>query len=264
MRTLAKAVALVQILWLVGCDAQNVARSLPISPTPMSVAPTSTPAPPSAASTASTVEGISLIASPSFVISGEQLTMRWAVPSGRGCAGGGDWVALYRVGDPDFTGAANGHSDLWFLHLCDATSGSSTLSAPPEPGQYEFRYMMGDTGVARSNEVTVIASASPSPLVPTLTIDGGTASSRQFGQTFWVVGSGYTGGGTVIRYINPPVSGSARITPLTADKLGNVSWAFTPTCGNFDPKNTVSIYAVDEVTGRTSNTITETVTGSCP
>jgi hypothetical protein len=49
---------------------------------------------------------------------------------------------------------------------------------------------------------------------------------------------------------------------LTADRLGNLSWAFTPSCGNFNP--TVAIYAVDDATGQTSNTITETVTGSCP
>jgi hypothetical protein len=210
-------------------------------------------------------EAFSLTASPSLVTAGGQLTMSWVAPSGRGCIGGGDWVALYRVGDPDISGAANGHSDLWFLHVCGATSGTSTLSAPLQPGQYEFRYIVGDTGVARSSPVTVSASASsPSPLVPTLTIDGGTASTRQLGQTFWIIGTGYTAGGTVTRYINPAVNGSNVITPLTVDRLGNLSWAFTPTCDNFNPKNTVAIYAVDDATGLTSNTITETVTGSCP
>jgi hypothetical protein len=189
-------------------------------------------------------------------------------PSGRGCTGGGDWVALFRIGDPDITGAANGHSDLWFVHLCGATAGTSTLSAPLQPGQYEFRYMVGDSGVARSNAVTVNASTfpAPSPLVPTLAVDGKTASSHQFGETFWVTGSGYTPGRPVTRHINPAVNGSTVITPLTADASGNLSWAFTPTCGTFDPRNTVAIYAVDDATGRASNIITETVTGStsCP
>ena len=81
------------------------------------------------------VEAFSATASPSLVTSGGQLTMSWVAPSGRGCNGGGDWVALYRVGDPDDTGAANGHSDLWFQHVCGAASGTSTLSAPPQPGQ---------------------------------------------------------------------------------------------------------------------------------
>jgi len=156
-------------------------------------------------------------------------------------------------------------SDLWFTHLCGATSGTSTLNAPTDPGEYEFRYMVGDAAVARSNPVTASAAASPaSPFVTTLSIDRGTASSRQPGQTSSVIGSGYTAGRTVTRYINPPVNGSTVITPGTADRLGNLSWAFTPTCENFNPKNTVVIYAVDDATGRTSNTITETVTGSCP
>ena len=191
--------------------------------------------------------------------------MSWVAPSGRGCIGGGDWVALFGLGDPDDTGAANGHSDLWFEHLCGATSGTSTLSAPPQPGEYEFRYMVGDTSVARSNPVTVKPSASPLAAALTLSVDGGTASSRQIGQTFWFSGSGYTARGTVTRYINPPVNGSNVLTPtLTADGSGHLNWTFTPRCGN--PKNTFAIYAVDDATGQTSNTVTETVTGStgCP
>jgi hypothetical protein len=104
---------------------------------------------------------VSLTTSSSLVTSGGQLTLSWVAPRGRGCNGGGDWLALYRVGDPDTTGAANGDSDLWFVHLCGATSGTSTLKAPPQPGQYEFRYMVGDFSVARSNPVTVSASTSP-------------------------------------------------------------------------------------------------------
>jgi hypothetical protein len=109
-------------------------------------------------------ESISLTASPGVVTAGGQLTLNWVGPSGRGCIGGGDWIAIFRVGDPDITGAANGHSDLWFVHLCGATSGTSTLSAPTQPSQYEFRFMVGDTAVARSSPVTVTASSpSPSP-----------------------------------------------------------------------------------------------------
>ena len=106
-----------------------------------------------------TLGTFSLTASPSLVTSGGQLTMSWSAPSGQGCNGGGDWIAIFRVGDPDITGAANGHSDLWYIHLCGATSGTSTLNAPSQPGQYEFRYMSGDTSVARSNPVTVRADS---------------------------------------------------------------------------------------------------------
>ena len=106
------------------------------------------------------VDVFSLTASPSVVTSGGPLTVNWVAPSGRGCIGGGDWIAIYRVGDPDNTGAANGHSDLWYEHLCGATSGTFTLSAPPQPDQYEFRYLVGDTAVARSSPVTVNAAVS--------------------------------------------------------------------------------------------------------
>jgi hypothetical protein len=212
------------------------------------------------------VEAFSATASPSLVASGGQLTVNWVAPSGRGCNGGGDWVALYKVGDPDDTGAANGHSDLWFVHVCGAASGTSTLSAPPQPGQYEFRYMVDSTpAVARSGPVTVTASASPSVLIPTLSVDGGTSSNRQIDQTFWFTGSGFTAGRTVTRYINPAVNGSTVLTPtLTSDGSGNLTWTFTPSCGS--PKNTFAIYAIDDATGRSSNTVTEIVTGStsCP
>jgi hypothetical protein len=102
----------------------------------------------------------SLTASPSLVTSGGPLTVNWVAPSGQGCNGGGDWIAIFRVGDPDFTGAANGHSDLWYEHLCGATSGTWTLKAPTQPGQYEFRYMVGGTSVAHSSPITVSASSS--------------------------------------------------------------------------------------------------------
>jgi hypothetical protein len=90
-----------------------------------------------------------------LVASGAELTVSWVAPSGRGCSGGGDWIALYRVGDPDQTGAANGHSDLWYEHVCGATSGTWTLKAPAEPAEYQFRFMVGDFSVARSQPITV-------------------------------------------------------------------------------------------------------------
>lgn len=107
------------------------------------------------ASPAPSIESVSLTASPSRVGTGDQITITWLAPAGRGCVGGGDWIAIYKVGDPDKTGAANGHSDLWYDHVCGAVTGTWTLSAPLQPGNYEFRYMVGDTAVARSNAVTV-------------------------------------------------------------------------------------------------------------
>src|SRR5688572_26565636 len=54
-----------------------------------------------------TYEFVSLTASPSVVGTGAHIAVTWIAPSGRGCHGGGDWIAIYRVGDPDITGAAN-------------------------------------------------------------------------------------------------------------------------------------------------------------
>lgn len=105
-----------------------------------------------------TYASFGMAASPSVVMAGGELTVSFEAPGGRGCPGGGDWIAIYRVGDPDETGASNGHSDLWYEHLCGATSGTFTLHAPSEPGTYEFRYMIGGTSVARSNPVTIQAS----------------------------------------------------------------------------------------------------------
>jgi len=99
----------------------------------------------------------SVTGSPGLVAPGGQLTVSWEGPSGRGCVGGGDWIAIYRVGDPDETGAANGHSDLWYDHVCGATSGLRSLNAPLQPGEYEFRFLVGVFSAARSNLITVRA-----------------------------------------------------------------------------------------------------------
>ena len=97
----------------------------------------------------------SVSATPSVARFGDELTVSWVAPEGRGCNGGGDWIAIYKVGDPDQTGASNGHSDLWYDHVCGATTGTRTLTAPDQPGAYEFRYLVWDTSVARSQTVMV-------------------------------------------------------------------------------------------------------------
>jgi len=104
-----------------------------------------------------TEDQFSVTVSPNIVAPGDRLTLSWNAPEGRGSLSGGDWIALFRVGDPDNTGATNGHSDLWYAHLRGAASGTLTLSAPIDRGEYEFRYMAGGTAVARSSAVTVTA-----------------------------------------------------------------------------------------------------------
>ena len=97
----------------------------------------------------------SVTGGPGLVAPGDELTVSWMTPAGRGCSGGGDWIALYRIGDPDNTGASNGHSDIWFDHVCGVVSGTWKLKAPAQSGTYEFRFMVGDFSVARSDTITV-------------------------------------------------------------------------------------------------------------
>ena len=97
----------------------------------------------------------SVTGSPNIVTPSAELNVSWVAPAGRGCTGGGDWIALYKVGAPDEITATNGHSDLWSDHVCGATSGTWTLKAPDQPGEYEFRFMVGDFSVARSLPITV-------------------------------------------------------------------------------------------------------------
>jgi hypothetical protein len=57
------------------------------------------------------------------------------------------------VGDPSTS------YDLWWKYTDGGTSGTFTLNAPTQPGQYEFRYLLDDGFVdtARSTPVTVSA-----------------------------------------------------------------------------------------------------------
>ncbi len=98
-----------------------------------------------------------LSASPSTVAPGGSLSVSWAAPSGRPTT---DWVGLYRVGD------ANG-AYLWWSYTNGTASGSATLTAPSQTGQYEFRYFLQDgyTLAARSNAVTVGSTTNAPPAV---------------------------------------------------------------------------------------------------
>jgi hypothetical protein len=82
---------------------------------------------------------------PNPVAPGEQLRVSWVAPGGLS-----DWVALFKVGDPN-------KSYGWWEYTNGAGSGTSTLNAPTEAGQYEFRYLLDDDYIdaARSSPVTV-------------------------------------------------------------------------------------------------------------
>ncbi len=114
------------------------------TPTP-SPQPTPTPAPGS----------YSLTAYPNIAAPGGTLSVSWTAPSGRPST---DWIGLYRIGDANT-------SFLWWQYTQGATSGTFTLDAPMETGQYEFRYLLEDgyADVARSNTLTISSTPAPTP-----------------------------------------------------------------------------------------------------
>ncbi len=96
-----------------------------------------------------------LSGSPGTVSAGASLSVSWTAPSGRP---GTDWLGLYQVGDPD-------GSYIWADYTGGAASGSRSLTAPSQTGQYEFRYFLQDsyTLAVRSNPVTVEGGGSTDP-----------------------------------------------------------------------------------------------------
>jgi IPT/TIG domain len=98
-----------------------------------------------AAFTYSVDEPFTLTPSTNVIDAGGQMSVSWTAPGGRP----GDWIAVFRVG-------AN-YEDDWYGLTNGATSGTHTLTAPTQPGQFEFRYLVDDgfLDVARSSPVTV-------------------------------------------------------------------------------------------------------------
>jgi hypothetical protein len=135
IRSTRTAIALIVVAQgLVGCDGAN-----PRSP----VAPSTVPIiqqPPSS-------RGIyTLTSSASTVIPGGVLGVSWTASA----AAARDWIGLFKVG-----AAACDHG--WSEYTNGATSGTRTLTAPTQSGQYEFRYHLNNScdETARSSPVTV-------------------------------------------------------------------------------------------------------------
>jgi hypothetical protein len=83
------------------------------------------------------------------VPAGGQLVVSWVVPLTSGL----DWIGLYRVGADNFSAVS--------FRYIDGLSGSTTFTAPLEPGSYEFRYLPLDRYdvCARTQTVTVTPPA---------------------------------------------------------------------------------------------------------
>jgi hypothetical protein len=86
-----------------------------------------------------------LTVNPYVVTAGSEVSVSWVAPGG-----GSDWVALFNVGEPN-------ENCRWWQYTEGAVSGTLTLDAPTEAGQYEFRYLVDDDfiDVGRSSPLTV-------------------------------------------------------------------------------------------------------------
>jgi hypothetical protein len=119
---------------LVGCDNDN---RLPLAPSTVPQAPQGAPANP---------RTYTLTPSATTVAPGAVLSVSWTASTG----GSRDWIGLFTVG-----AASCDHG--WSAYTRGVTSGTYTLTAPTQPGQYEFRYHPNDgcNETARSSPVTV-------------------------------------------------------------------------------------------------------------
>jgi hypothetical protein len=82
-----------------------------------------------------------------------QLSVSWVAPSGRSPA---DWIAIFKAGSGN-----EAWNDIWWDYTGGSSKGTFTISAPAEPGLYEFRYFLDDgfEVAVKSSLVTVTAEA---------------------------------------------------------------------------------------------------------
>jgi len=136
LSVLAQGTLAVLLEMTLACGATS-----PAGPAPTPVTPAAATRAPEAPSAVYTVT-----ASANTVAPGGQLNVSWTASTGQPK----DWIGLFKVRD------GNGNHG-WSNYTEGATSGTFTLSAPTEAGQYEFRYLLNDgvNDAARSSLVTV-------------------------------------------------------------------------------------------------------------
>jgi Ca-activated chloride channel family protein len=80
------------------------------------------------------------------VAPGGELSVSWTASTGSPL----DWISLFRIGAPNT-------SYGYYKYTNGAASGTLTLIAPTQAGEYEVRYLLNDgyNDVARSGPVTV-------------------------------------------------------------------------------------------------------------
>ena len=134
VRSMLGYVTLAALLGMtLGCGASSPAGPTPTPVTPGPVAPSGV---------------YTVTAGTNAVAPGGQLSVSWTAST----KGGNDWIALFKKGDSNIAPVTG-----WVGWTDGATSGTFTLSAPTQAGQYEFRYLLNDGygDAARSSLVTV-------------------------------------------------------------------------------------------------------------
>jgi hypothetical protein len=146
----------------------------------------------------SQVAGISITATPTSVTPGGLINLSWTAPADRPL---NDWVALYPVGSSGY---------IWWSYI-GATSRSILVTAPAQPGLYEFLYIpQGGLPAARTSPISVGGSAVYSVTPSRLAVSPGAAFT-----VGWTAPAGRPANDWVALY---PVGGS---------DLSFVSWQYT-------------------------------------
>ena len=100
-----------------------------------------------------------LSASAYVVSPGSPLSVSWVAPSGRSIY---DWIAIYKVGSSDFA-----YDEIWWSYTQGSSAGTFTISAPAQPGLYEFRYFSDDGfEVAAKSSVIEVTTATVALFAP--------------------------------------------------------------------------------------------------
>lgn len=161
--------------------------------------------------------------------------------------------------------------------FCINTDGTNlrNLTTPPGGGDSNPPPAISENGAV----VALISAADLDPgkntdhswavfaahLSPSLAIDGGAASVRAQGETFTFTAFGFEPNGPITRRVRQPNGVEITLSPpMNADTVGKLSWTFQSACGT--APGTYLLWAIDETTGRISNTVTETITPNpaCP
>jgi parallel beta-helix repeat protein len=113
---------------------------------------------------------------------GKSLTVSWTSSSGNPK----DWIGWYRSGDSN-----TGYDPNRWRYTGGAASGTFTVTAPSNVGNYEFRYLLNDgyTDVARSSTVAV-GQALNSISVTSPASSSSTSNSAGGGRVFYVATNG--------------------------------------------------------------------------